>query len=393
MPIPAPPRLRLTAFTRFATLMLLGGMLPDTVHAGFIGPTNYAVGQQPTAGSLGDIDGDGDLDLAVANSGSNTVSILRNNGNGTFAAAVNYATPNGPVDVTIGLANWLDGNPDLVVANQAANSISVFSGNGDGTFAAATHFPLPTTPPTSGPTSVSIGNLNAGSTPDLAVAFNGTTVALMLGTEDGEYQLAGGFSVANPGQVTLGDVNFDANLDVLIPSQGDNSVTIFTAATPGFFAHPPMAAGAQPRSLVLGDIHPVTYVDMAVANFNSDTVSVYLGSAFPSEPPFFSEKVDYPVGDGPTSLVIGDFNADAHADLAVANFNANSLSVLNGNGDGTLAAAVHHSFGSAPRDLLIGDLDADGDADLVLVNSSSANVSILRTHNGPADLVFQSGFE
>ena len=40
--------------------------------------------------AFGDIDGDRDIDIGVTNLGSNTVSILRNNGDGTFATKVDY---------------------------------------------------------------------------------------------------------------------------------------------------------------------------------------------------------------------------------------------------------------------------------------------------------------
>ena len=71
-----------------------------------------------------DLDGDGKPDLAVANSGSNNVSALKNNGDGTFAAAVNYATGNYSNSV---FATDLDGNtsPDLAVANFSSNNVSI----------------------------------------------------------------------------------------------------------------------------------------------------------------------------------------------------------------------------------------------------------------------------
>ena len=40
--------------------------------------------------AVGDFNGDGKADLAVANHGSNNVSVLLGNGDGTFQAAVNY---------------------------------------------------------------------------------------------------------------------------------------------------------------------------------------------------------------------------------------------------------------------------------------------------------------
>ena len=40
--------------------------------------------------AVGDFNGDGKPDLAVANDGSNNVSVLLGNGDGTFQTAVNY---------------------------------------------------------------------------------------------------------------------------------------------------------------------------------------------------------------------------------------------------------------------------------------------------------------
>ena len=51
-------------------------------------------------------------------------------------------------------------------------------------------------------------------------------------------------------------------------------------------------------------------------------------------------------------------------DLAVANLNSNNVSILFGSGSGTFASAVTYGVGSNPQSVAIGDLDADGDADL-----------------------------
>ena len=45
----------------------------------------------------GYLDGDGDKNLAPPKYGSTTVSVLKNNGDGTFAAAVNYAVGRFPL--------------------------------------------------------------------------------------------------------------------------------------------------------------------------------------------------------------------------------------------------------------------------------------------------------
>lgn len=50
----------------------------------FLAKVDYPVGSLPTGIFSADFDGDGDYDLAVANAGGSTVSILMNNGDGTF---------------------------------------------------------------------------------------------------------------------------------------------------------------------------------------------------------------------------------------------------------------------------------------------------------------------
>ncbi len=97
---------------------------------------NYNVGSGPYSVAVGDFNGDGKPDLAIANSGSNTVSILLGNGNGTFKAAANYCVGSLPESVAVGDFNG-DGKPDLAVANYASGNVSILLGNGNGTFKAA----------------------------------------------------------------------------------------------------------------------------------------------------------------------------------------------------------------------------------------------------------------
>ena len=65
-------------------------MLLNNGDGTFATAVNYGVGATPAFVAIGDLDGDLDLDLAVANAGSDNVSVLLNNGDGTFAADVTY---------------------------------------------------------------------------------------------------------------------------------------------------------------------------------------------------------------------------------------------------------------------------------------------------------------
>jgi hypothetical protein len=63
----------------------------DDGHGAFAPIVAYPAGLVPTSVAIADFDGDGAPDLAVACSYSETVSVLRAEGLGTFAAAVEYA--------------------------------------------------------------------------------------------------------------------------------------------------------------------------------------------------------------------------------------------------------------------------------------------------------------
>ena len=64
----------------------------------------------------------------------------------------------------------------------------------------------------------------------------------------------------------------------------------------------------------------------------------------------------------------GDFNGDGRTDLAVANLNDNTVSVLLGNGDGTFQPQVTYAVGDRPDAIVAGDFNGDGRTDLAVAN-------------------------
>lgn len=97
---------------------------------------SHPVGAGPAQLIVADFNGDHIPDIATVNASANTVSILINNGDGTFRPQLEFATGPGPVGLAA--VDWnKDGKTDLIVANSAANaahSVSILLGNGDGTF-------------------------------------------------------------------------------------------------------------------------------------------------------------------------------------------------------------------------------------------------------------------
>ena len=82
----------------------------------------------------------------------------------------------------------------------------------------------------------------------------------------------------------------------------------------------------------------------------------------------------YKVDVEPEVIVAGDFNGDGKIDLVTANYGsagAGSISVLMGNGDGTFRSAVNYADGEAtPDSVVVGDFNGDGKADVAIVGNN-----------------------
>ena len=85
------------------------------------------------------------------------------------------------------------------------------------------------------------------------------------------------------------------------------------------------------------------------------------------------------IGNLPKALQIADLNLDGKPDLAVANWNDTSLSVLAGKGDGTFQPKADYAAGAAysPDDVQAADVNLDGKPDLVYTSWSAGAVSVL----------------
>ena len=70
---------------------------------------------------------------------------------------------------------------------------------------------------------------------------------------------------------------------------------------------------------------------------------------------------------------MGEFNSDGSADLAVANSDSDTTSILLGDGAGSFARVAEIAVGRAPEFVIATDLNSDGAADLAVANSGNGN--------------------
>jgi hypothetical protein len=116
-------------------------------------------------------------------------------------------------------------------------------------------------------------------------------------------------------------------------------------------------------------------LDIVVANWDSDNVSVLLGDGSGG----FNEAADSPFDTGkhPHSVALGDMNGDKVLDMVVDNWTPGNLTVFIGNGNGGIDYSTTYEVGSQPGSVAIGDLNGDGDLDVVTTNRKDNNISIL----------------
>ena len=86
-----------------------------------------AVGRHPEALTVGDFNGDSWQDVATVNSGSDDVTMLFGNGNGTFRSGISFGVGRSPMFLTSGDLNQ-DAKLDLIVAETGSDGILVLLG-------------------------------------------------------------------------------------------------------------------------------------------------------------------------------------------------------------------------------------------------------------------------
>jgi FG-GAP-like repeat/Putative metal-binding motif len=384
------------------------------------GPIYTAGGGSPSgtrAIFAADFDNDADVDVVVAETTNDAISILTNNGDGTFAAAQSYDAGDRPVS-TFAADFDGDGDIDLAAANENSDSVTVFDNDGSGGFDTSTEYAIGDSP-----RCLFAGDFDADGDADLAASnMYSKDFSILLSNGDGtfapEIRYPLGAS-SRPRTITAGDIDGDGDLDLTMPLAvtGAPNISHYKNNGDGTFSESSRSTTpGSPWFVAYGDLDNDGDLDMVAATgsahyfkadptdretrihilFNRGDGVFELGGEYTSidyAPHAHCWILPYP---DPVdvcwrwevnvkSIAIADLNGDDYPDLVIPT--GQSVETMINNGDGTFSAGLpylpangvgYNSIGS----LFPGDFDRDGRLDLAVMGANK-NRSIGILFGGP----------
>ncbi len=175
------------------------------------------------------------------------------------------------------------------------------------------------------------------------------------------------------------DIQGDEALDAATVLPYYDQVVVCHNDGEGNFTDVEFEVGAEPCDVEFCDFNNRLRADLVVANYSANTVSVLFntgtGDFYPGQPR------DYATGNGPDGVAACDVTGDGWSDIVTANWTDGNVSVLVNSGSlpPHFSAPVPYAAVEQPMALCAGQLNQNQDSrpDLVVVSWTSENLVVL----------------
>ncbi len=312
-----------------------------------------------------DLNGDGKKDIITANQAGNAIGILFGRGDGTFVDNLEpgYGLTGAPYGIVSSDVN-ADGKQDLLAVENGTNVISVVLGNGNGTFSARSSFSTGSTPQ-----ALYLADLNGDGVQDVATANWTGTVSILLGNGNGSYQSKTSFASGNAQSLYIAALNGDGKQDIVTADTGNNSASILLGNGNGTFAARTSLSVNQAEFAAGADLNGDGKQDLVIAEGVGSQVKAFLGNGNGT----FAAGVFYTTYTVPRALALQDLNHDGKLDL-VSRDTSSGITVFLGNGNGTFAAHTSFLAANSGSSVCLSDVNGDGNIDVVAGGSNLAEI-------------------
>jgi hypothetical protein len=352
-----------------------------------------ATAYMPNSAVGADFNGDGKVDLAVATSSSphGEVVVRLSEGNGKFgnpivSPLIGSAINNGDVMRAEDFNG--DGKMDLLVMDDYSKGFSILLGNGDGSFRPAVDTPLNYTV-----LSLAVGDFNRDGKTDVVVTTNGNgqnvSMDIYLSNGNGTFRPGEKYAIPLYSNVAAADVNHDGHVDLVI-SGFASAIEVYLGNGDGTFQSPiPGPSSTYTGALNFGDFNRDGKLDIAAGTYSGIAFLAGNGNGTFQNPVYSNSSIQFCC-----QFSVGDVTGDGKLDL-ITNGTSGGMGVIlmAGNGNGTFQPPV--GLGTPGQvysgTMVIGDFNSDGVADLALPNLPYYGGSAVALYlSAPTPVVFPS---